>query len=312
MKDNKLKDNNLKDNELKDKNLAVDIAGVQFKNPILAAAGTFGNGRGHSYLFDINILGGIVTPGISHKPWPGNPPVRIAETYGGMLSSIGLQNPGAKVFIEEDLPFMRKTLKNTKIIVNLCGRTVEEYIAVTKDFENVKGIDLFELNLSMSFATDPKLVELVVSAVKVSVKTPLIVKLNPHITDIVTIARAAEAGGADALSLINTIPGMKIDIYNKKPLLSGIMGGLSGPAIKPIALGMVYQVTKQVSLPVIGIGGIMTGEDAIEFIMAGATAVGIGTANLVNPTATAEILEEIEAFMTEQKIGDINGIRGIV
>jgi len=298
--------------------LSVNIAGVQFKNPVLTASGTFGSGREYNNFIDLNRLGGIVVKGVSHKPWSGNKPPRIAETHGGMLNSIGLQNFGAKAFIATDMPFLRNI--DTKVIVNLCGHTIEEYVAVAKDFEGVEGVDLFELNIScpnidkggMAFGTDPALVERVVSAVKACVKVPLIVKLSPNVTDIVSIAKAAEAGGADALSLINTLMGMKIDIYKRKPVLANTIGGLSGPAIKPVALRMVYQTAKKVSIPIIGMGGIMTGDDAIEFIMAGAAAVAVGTANFVKPTATVDILEGIEAFMEAQNIRDISDIRGII
>jgi len=298
--------------------LNVKIANIQLKNPILTASGTFGSGREYSNLVDLNRLGGIIVKGVSHVPWPGNKPPRIAETHSGMLNSIGLQNPGAKAFIKEDLPFLKQY--DTKVIVNLCGHTIDEYVAVAKDFDGVSGVDFFELNIScpnidkggMAFGTDVKLVEQVVSAVKSCTKIPLIVKLSPNVTDIASIAQAAESGGADALSLINTLMGMKVDIYSRKPVLANTIGGLSGPAIKPVALRMVYQVAKRVSVPIIGMGGIMTGEDAIEFIMAGATAVAVGTANFVNPTATMDILKGIEDFMKSQKIGSLHEIRGII
>ena len=298
--------------------LNVEIAGIQLKNPILTASGTFGSGREYSSLVDLNRLGGIIVKGVSHVPWTGNKPPRIAETHSGMLNSIGLQNPGAKAFIKEDLPFLKQY--DTKVIVNLCGHTIEEYVAVAKDFDGVQGVDLFELNIScpnidkggMAFGTDEKLVEQVVSAVKNCIKIPLIVKLSPNVTDIASIAQAAEAGGADALSLINTLIGMKVDIYSRKPVLANTVGGLSGPAIKPVAVRMVYQAAKRVSIPIIGMGGIMTAADAIEFIMAGATAVAVGTANFVNPLATMDILKGIEDFMNSQKIQNLQEIRGIV
>ena len=298
--------------------LNVKIAGVQLKNPILTASGTFGSGREYSQLVDLNRLGGIIVKGVSHVPWAGNKPPRIAETHSGMLNSIGLQNPGAKAFIKDDLPFLKQY--DTKVIVNLCGHTIEEYVAVAKDFDGVCGVDLFELNIScpnidkggMAFGTDVKLVEQVVYAVKSCTKVPLIVKLSPNVTDIVSIAQAAEAGGADALSLINTLIGMKVDVYSRKPVLANTIGGLSGPAIKPVAVRMVYQVAKRVSIPIIGMGGIMTAEDAIEFVMAGATAVAVGTANFVSPTATMDILKGMEDFMTSQKIQNLQAIRGII
>ena len=298
------------------KNLKVNLAGVELKNPIITASGTFGSGREYSDFVDLNRLGGITVKGVSHEPWEGNPPHRIVETYGGMLNAVGLQNPSAKVFIGYDIPFMRQY--DTKIIVNLCGRSMEDYVAVTEDFSGVD-IDLFELNIScpnikaggMAMGTDPKMAEAVTREVVARANAPVIVKLSPNVTDIVSIAKACEAGGAAGLSLINSVMGMKIDIRKKKPLLGNTMGGLSGPAIKPIALRMVYQVAKNVSLPLIGMGGIMTGEDAIEFIMAGATAVAVGMANFISPRATMDILQGIEDFMDEQGITDINQIRGI-
>ena len=300
-----------------DKNLCVDIAGVTLKNPVLTASGTFGSGREYSEFIDLNKLGGVTVKGVSHTPWEGNPPPRIAETQGGMLNSIGLQNPGAAEFIRRDLPFLRKF--DTKIIVNLCGHTLEEYVQVARDFADVD-IDMLELNIScpnitqggLAFGTDEKLVEQVVGALKRQVRVPLIVKLSPNVTDITAIAQAAQRGGADALSLINTLMGMKIDIHRRRPVLANKFGGLSGPAVKPVALRMVYQVAKQVSIPIIGMGGITTGEDAIEFIMAGATAIAVGTANFLNPAATTDILQGIERFMHTHRITDLREIRGII
>lgn len=300
-----------------DKNLSVNLAGVELKNPVMTASGTFASGKEYGEFIDINKLGAIVAKGVSSKPWKGNPAPRIAETYGGMLNCVGLQNPGADFFIKEELPFIKKF--DTKVVVNLCGHTIEEYIEVTKCFKNVD-VDLLELNIScpnitkggISFGTDAKLVEEVVSKVKKQASKPLIVKLSPNVTDIVSIAKAAESGGADAISLINTVMGMKIDINKKKPILANKIGGLSGPAIKPIAVRMVYLVSKAVKVPIIGMGGIMTGEDAIEFIMAGATAVAVGTANFVNPYATMDILQGIEDFMDKNEIKDLKQIRGII
>ena len=297
--------------------LSVSIAGVELKNPVITASGTFNSGKEYSRLLDINKLGAITTKGVSHEPWPGNPPPRTAETYGGMLNAIGLQNSGARALISEDLPFLQNY--DTKVIVNLCGRTEEEYIDVVRDFEGVAGVDLFELNIScpnikaggMAMGTDPKMTEHIIREVKKYTKIPLIVKLSPNVTDIVTIAKAAEAGGADGISLINTLLGMKIDIYKKKPLLGNIFGGLSGPAIKPVALRMVYQVAKAVKLPIIGMGGITTGEDAIEFIMAGAAAVAVGMANFHNPLATMEVLNGITEYMDRYNVRQIADIRGI-
>ncbi|MCL2577117.1 MAG: dihydroorotate dehydrogenase [Defluviitaleaceae bacterium] len=298
--------------------LSVNIAGVELKNPIVTASGTFGSGKEYAQFIDLNRLGAITVKGVSHEPWQGNPPPRIAETHGGMLNAVGLQNPGAKDFIEKDLPFLKNF--DTKIIVNLCGRTIEDYIAVTQDFSNA-AIDFFELNIScpnikaggMSFGTERKSAEEVTRAVKKHAgKTPVIVKLSPNVTDIVSIAKGAEAGGADGLCLINTLLGMKIDIHKKKPILGNKVGGLSGPAIKPVAVRMVYQVAKAVSLPIIGTGGAATWEDAIEFIMAGATAVSVGTANFSNPRATIEMLDGIIAYMENNDIKNINEIRGII
>ncbi|MCL2527232.1 MAG: dihydroorotate dehydrogenase [Defluviitaleaceae bacterium] len=299
-----------------DKNLNVNLAGVRLKNPIVTASGTFGSGREYSQFADLNRLGAVTVKGLSHEPWEGNPPHRIAETYGGMLNAVGLQNPGAKAFIAYELPFLKQY--DTKIIVNLCGRTIEDYVAVTEDFAGV-GIDLYELNIScpnvkaggMAMGTDPKAAEAVTKAVVARANAPVIVKLSPNVTDIVSIAKACEAGGAAGISLINTLLGMKIDIHKKKPLLGNIVGGLSGPAIKPVALRMVYQVAKNTSLPILGMGGIMTWEDAIEFIMAGATAVAVGMANFANPGVTIDILQGIEEYMDREKISDINQIRGI-
>ena len=298
--------------------LNVNIAGVELKNPIITASGTFNSGKEYSRLIDLNKLGAITAKGVSHEPWPGNPPPRIAETYGGMLNAVGLQNPSAKNFIKDDLPFMRQF--DTKVIVNLCGKTMEDYIAVAQDFNGVD-IDLFELNIScpnikaggMAMGTDPKTAEEVTRNVKkILGKTPLMVKLSPNVKDIVSIAKAAEAGGADGLSLINTLLGMKIDIHKRRPILGNKIGGLSGPAIKPVAVRMVYQVAKATNLPIIGMGGITTGEDAIEFIMAGATAVSVGMANFTNPHATIEILQGIEDYMVKYGIKNINDIRGVI
>jgi len=296
--------------------LAVNLAGVPLKNPIVTASGTFGSGMEYSPFLDLNRLGAITVKGVSHEPWEGNPPHRIVETYGGMLNAVGLQNPGAKAFIAEDLPILRKY--DTKIIVNLCGRDLDDYVAVTEDFGGVD-IDLFELNIScpnvkaggLAIGTDPKAAEAVTKAVVARANVPVIVKLSPNVTDIVSIAKACEAGGASGISLINSVLGMKIDIHKKKPLLGNAMGGLSGPAIKPIAIRMVYQVAKSVSLPILGMGGIIAWEDAIEFIMAGATAVAVGMANITNPRVTMDILEGIEAYMDKEGISDINQIRGI-
>jgi len=299
-------------------NTSINLAGVELKNPVVTASGTFGSGKEYAEFIDISHLGAITVKGVSHEPWQGNPPPRIAETHGGMLNAIGLQNPGAAAFIRDDLPFLAQY--DTKVIVNLCGKTIEDYEAVAQDFDGVSGVHIFELNVScpnikeggMAFGTDPATTEAVTRAVKKHLNAPLFVKLSPNVTDITAMARAAEAGGADGLTLINTPLGMRIDISRRKPVIANRFGGLSGPAIKPIALRMVYQVAKAVSLPIIGTGGITTADDAIEFIMAGATAVSVGTANFNNPCATIEIIDGIANFMQNNNISDINEIRGII
>lgn len=298
-------------------NLSVNIAGVEFKNPVMTASGTFGSGKEYSEYVDLNQIGGIVVKGVANKEWLGNPAPRIAETYGGMLNAVGLQNPGVDVFIEEDIPFLRKY--DTKIIVNIAGRTVEEYCEVAEKLRDAD-VDMLELNIScpnvkeggVAFGTDSAMAEYVTKEVKKYAKQPLIVKLSPNVTDITEIAKAVEAGGADAVSLINTLLGMKIDIHKRKPVLANKVGGFSGPAIKPVALRMVYQVSKAVNLPIIGLGGISTGEDAIEFILAGATGTAIGTANFVNPTATVDVLNGIKDYMTKYNVKDIKDLIGIV
>ncbi len=298
-------------------NPSVNIAGVTWKNPVTTASGTFGSGKEFGEFVDLNKLGAVTVKGVAAEPWKGNNAPRIAETYGGMLNSVGLQNPGADYFMEEDIPFLRQF--DTKIVVNLCGHTIEEYCAVAEKLSEAD-VDLFELNIScpnvsaggITFGTDPKMAEQVVKEVKKFAKKPLIVKLTPNVTDITEIARAAASGGADGLSLINTLLGMRIDIKKRKPVLANKVGGFSGPAIKPVAVRMVYQVAKAVDLPIIGMGGISTWEDAIEFIMAGATGVAVGTANFANPFATVEVAEGIERFMEENNIMDLSEIRGII
>lgn len=298
-------------------NTKVNICGVEFKNPVMTASGTFGSGREYSEFVDLNRLGGVVVKGVADKPWKGNDAPRIAEVFGGMLNSVGLQNPGVDYFIKEDISFLRQY--DTNIIVNVCGHSIEEYVNVVKRLRG-EDVDMLELNIScpnvseggMAFGTDCTMIEKVVSAVKKEADKPLIVKLSPNVTDITETAKAAVAGGADALSLINTLTGMKIDIYKRKPVLSRKIGGMSGPAVKPVALRMVYQVCKCVDVPVIGLGGISTAEDAIEFIMAGAAGIAIGTANFFNPTATVDVIEGIEKFMLEQGINDLDEIRGII
>ena len=296
---------------------SVDICGVVMKNPVTTASGTFGSGREFSDFVDLNKLGAVTVKGVASEPWKGNDSPRIAEVYGGMLNSVGLQNPGAEYFIENDIPFLRQF--DTRIIVNICGHSIEEYCRAAERLSEAD-IDLFELNIScpnvseggITFGTVPSMAEKVVSEVKKYCKKPLIVKLTPNVTDITEIAKAAVSGGADALSLINTLLGMKIDIKRRKPVLANKVGGFSGPAIKPVAVRMVYQVSKVVNVPVIGMGGIADYEDAIEFIMAGAAAVAVGTANFMNPFATVEIVDGIEIFMRENDIYDISDIRGII
>ncbi len=297
--------------------LSVNIAGVIVQNPVTTASGTFGSGREYSEFVDLNKLGAVTVKGVSNVPWKGNNTPRIAETYGGMLNSVGLQNMGVDNFIENDIPFLRQY--HTKIIVNVCGHTIEEYCQTVEKLSNAD-VDLLELNIScpnvteggITFGTDIKMVQKVVSEVKRYAKQPLIVKLTPNVTDITEIAKAAVYGGADALSLINTLQGMKIDIHKKKAVLANKIGGFSGPAVKPVAVRMIYQVAKAVNVPIIGMGGICNGEDAIEFIMAGATAVAIGTANFSNPMATIETIEGIQQYMEQYNIKDINEIRGII
>ncbi len=298
-------------------NTKVNICGVELKNPVMTASGTFGSGREYSEFVDLNRLGAVVVKGVADKPWKGNPAPRIAEVYGGMLNSVGLQNPGVDYFIENDIPFLRQF--DTKIIVNVCGHAIEEYVNVVKKLQG-QDVDLLELNIScpnvseggMAFGTDPVMVEKVVNAVKREADKPLIVKLSPNVTDITETAKAAVAGGADGLSLINTLTGMKIDIYKRKAVLDRKIGGMSGPAVKPVAVRMVYQVCKAVDVPVIGMGGISNAEDAIEFIMAGATGVSIGTANFINPTATVDTIEGIEEYMKKYNVSDLSEIRGII
>lgn len=295
----------------------VNIAGVELKNPVMTASGTFGSGAEYGEMVDLNLLGAVVTKGVANVPWPGNPTPRIAETYGGMINAVGLQNPGIDVMIERDIPFLKKY--DTKIIVNVCGHTTEEYIDVVERLAD-QPVDLLEINIScpnvkeggIAFGQDPKAVEAITREVKRRAKQPIIMKLSPNVTDITVMAKAAEAGGADALSLINTLTGMKIDINRRTFAVANKTGGLSGPAIKPVAVRMVYQVSNAVKLPVIGMGGIMNAEDAIEFMLAGATAVSVGTANFHNPYVTAEIVKGIEDYMEKYQIEDVNSLIGAV
>ena len=298
-------------------NTKVNLAGVELKNPVMTASGTFGSGAEFSEFVDLNRLGAVVTKGVANVPWPGNPTPRIAEVYGGMLNAIGLQNPGIDVFAKRDIPFLKQY--DTKIIVNVCGKTTEDYIEVVERLAD-EPVDLLEINIScpnvkeggIAFGQDPKAVEAITREVKKHAKQPVIMKLSPNVTDITVMAKAAEAGGADVLSLINTLTGMKIDINRRAFAIANKTGGMSGPAVKPVAVRMVYQVANAVSLPIIGMGGIATAEDALEFIMAGATAVSVGTANFYNPYATVEIAEGIENFMKKQKVEDIRELIGCV
>ena len=293
------------------------LAGVELKNPVMTASGTFGSGMEYSEFVDLNRLGAVVTKGVANVPWPGNPTPRIAETPSGMLNAIGLQNPGIDVFCRRDLPFLKKY--DTKVIVNVCGKTTEDYCEVVERLGE-EPVDLLEINVScpnvkeggIAFGQDPKALEAITREVKKYAKQPVIMKLSPNVTDITEMARAAEAGGADVLSLINTLTGMKIDIKRRTFALANKTGGMSGPAVRPVAVRMVYQVANAVKLPIIGMGGIATAEDALEFIMAGATAVSVGTANFHNPYAAAEVAEGIEAFMKEQGVEDIQELIGAV
>lgn len=298
-------------------NMKVNIAGVELKNPVTTASGTFGSGAEYSEFVDLNLLGAVTTKGVANVPWFGNPTPRIAETYGGMINAIGLQNPGIDVFIRRDIPFLRQY--DTKIIVNVCGKTAADYVEVVERLAD-QPVDLLEINIScpnvkeggIAFGQDPKAVESITKEVKKYAKQPVIMKLSPNVTDITVMAKAAEAGGADALSLINTLTGMKIDIHKRCFAVANRTGGLSGPAIKPVAVRMVYQTASAVKLPIIGMGGIMTAEDAIEFMLAGASAVAVGTANFRNPCVTAEIVKGIEDYMEQYGIQDVNQLIGAV
>ena len=298
-------------------NTKVIIAGVTFNNPIMTASGTFGSGAEYSDFVNLNRLGAVVTKGVANVPWEGNPTPRVAEVYGGMLNAVGLQNPGIDLFIERDIPFLKHY--DTKLIVNVCGKTAEDYCEVVERLAD-QPVDMLEINIScpnvkeggIAFGQDPKAVEAITREVKKHARQPVIMKLSPNVTDITEMARAVEAGGADALSLINTLTGMKIDVHRRKFLLANKTGGLSGPAIHPIAVRMVYQVAQVTELPIIGMGGVMNAEDAIELMLAGATAVSVGTANFTNPAVTAEIVDGIEEYMAEQGLWDINEIIGAV
>ena len=298
-------------------NTKVNLAGVELKNPVMTASGTFGSGAEYSEFVDLNELGAVVTKGVANVPWPGNPTPRIAETYSGMLNAIGLQNPGIDVFCKRDIPFLKQF--DTKIIVNVCGKSTEDYCEVVERLAD-EPVDLLEINIScpnvkeggIAFGQNPKAVEAITKEVKKYAKQPVIMKLSPNVTDITEMARAAEAGGADILSLINTLTGMKIDINRRTFALANKTGGMSGPCVKPVAVRMVYQVAQTVNVPIIGMGGISNAEDALEFILAGATAVSIGTANFANPYATVETVKGIEEYLKKNQIDDINTLIGAV
>ena len=298
-------------------NMEVTIAGVTFKNPVMEASGTFGSGMEYSEFVDLNKLGAVVTKGVANVPWPGNPTPRIAETWGGMLNAIGLQNPGIDVFVKRDIPFLKQF--DTRIIVNVCGKTTEDYLEVVERLGD-EPVDMLEINIScpnvkeggIAFGQDPKAVEAITRAVKEKARQPVIMKLSPNVTDITVMAKAAEAGGADAISLINTLTGMKIDVERRRFALANRTGGLSGPAIKPVAVRMVYQAAQAVKLPIIGMGGIQNGADALEFILAGASAVAVGTANFHNPRATLDTVEGIRNYMECHGIEDVKELVGSV
>ncbi len=298
-------------------NTKINFAGIEMKNPVTVASGTFGYGREYADFFDLGKLGAVITKGTSLKPKSGNKPSRVCETASGMLNSIGLQNPGVEYFANNDLPYLRKF--DTKIIVNACGSSIDEYVELCKILNNLD-IDGVELNLScpnvkegcMAFGNTYEGVKKVTSEVRKVLDKPLIVKLTPNVTDIAGIAKGVEDGGADAVSLINTLLAMKIDIYKRRPVLANNTGGLSGPAIKPVAVRMVYQVSQAVNIPIMGLGGIMTGEDAIEFMLAGATTVSIGAGNFVDPYTSIKTIEGIEEYMRKCNIEDINDIIGKV
>ena len=298
-------------------NTKVTIAGVEFKNPVMTASGTFGSGMEYGEFVDLNRLGGVVTKGVANVPWPGNPTPRVAETYGGMLNAIGLQNPGIDVFMERDIPFLKQY--DTRIIVNVCGKSVEDYLEVVEKLSDAP-VDMLEINVScpnvkegsIAFGQKAECLFDITSQIKKKAKQPVIMKLSPNVTDITEMAKAAEAAGSDAISLINTITGMKIDIHRRRFALANKTGGMSGPAIKPIAVRMVYQASHAVKIPVIGMGGIATGEDAVEFLLAGASAVSVGAMNFVNPYATGEVIRGIEEYMETYHVENVTDLIGAV
>lgn len=298
-------------------NMSVNIAGVEWKNPVTVASGTFGSGAEYSEFTDLNKLGAVTTKGVANVPWAGNPTPRVAEVYGGMLNAVGLQNPGIDLFCQRDIPFLKKY--DTRIVVNVCGHSTEEYVAVVERLAD-EPVDMLEINIScpnvkeggIAFGQDPRAVEAITKEMKKHAKQPVIMKLSPNVTDITEMAKAAEAGGADALSLINTITGMKIDINRQKFVLANKTGGMSGPAIHPVAVRMVYQTYHAVNIPIIGMGGIMNANDAIEMILAGATAVSVGTANFTDPRAAEKVVAGIEEYMKRYNVADIKDLVGAV
>ncbi len=299
-------------------NTQVTLAGVTFKNPVMTASGTFGSGMEYGEFVDLNQLGAVVTKGVANVPWPGNPTPRVAEVYGGMLNAIGLQNPGIDVFMQRDIPFLEQF--DTKIIVNVCGKSVEDYVEVVERLGDTKSVAMLEINVScpnvkegaIAFGQKADALYGITAELKKHAKQPIIMKLSPNVTDIAEMARAAEAAGADALSLINTLTGMKIDIHRRKFAIANKTGGMSGPAIKPIAVRMVYQAAQAVHIPIIGMGGIATAEDAIEFLLAGASAISVGAMNFVNPYATVEIVKGIEAYMERYGVANVTDLIGAV
>ena len=297
--------------------MSVNLAGVTLKNPVMTASGTFGSGAEYSEFVDLNHLGAVVTKGVANVPWPGNPTPRVAETTGGMLNAIGLQNPGIDVFCERDIPFLLKY--DTKIIVNVCGRSKEDYVEVVECLAD-EDVDMLEINIScpnvkaggIAFGQKPEMAEEITKAVKAVAKQPIVMKLSPNVTDITEMAKAVEAGGADGVSLINTLTGMKIDVARKAFALANQTGGMSGPCVKPVAVRMVYQVANAVSIPVLGMGGVQNTEDALEFLMAGATMVAVGTANFFNPYVTSQIIDGLEEYVKKEKLSSIRDIIGCV
>ena len=297
--------------------MSVNIAGVTLKNPVMTASGTFGSGMEYSEFVDLSRLGAVVTKGVANVPWPGNPTPRVAEIRSGMMNAIGLQNPGIDLFCKRDIPFLKQY--DTKIIVNVCGHTTEEYCETVERLAQ-EPVDMLEINMScpnvkcggISFGQDPKAVEAITAEIKRHAAQPVIMKLSPNVTDITEIARAAEAGGADALSMINTLTGMKIDIHRQTFAIANKTGGVSGPAVHPIAVRMVYQTAQVVNIPIIGMGGVQNAEDAIEFLLAGATAVAVGTANFHNPMTTVEVIDGIADYMKAHQVEKVTDLIGAV